>query len=115
MESAWRMVGSGFRALGGDHIQLALEEKMKISKLLVPVAAAALLALGGATFAQTAAKKPINTSTGAGAPMNFPTPMPNENGDYTQGGQAAPADAAAKPATKKTKVTKHKKKASTSS
>jgi hypothetical protein len=93
-----------------------LEEKMKISKLLVPVAAAALLAFGGATFAQTAAKKPINTSVGAGAPMNFPTPMPNENGDYTQGGQTTPADAAAaKPATKKTKVSKHKKKASSSS
>ena len=61
---------------------------MKISKLLIPVAAAALLALGGATFAQTTDKKPINTSAGAGAPMNFPTPMPNQNGDYTQGGQA---------------------------
>jgi hypothetical protein len=88
---------------------------MKISKLLIPVTAAALFALGGATFAQTTDKKPINTSAGAGAPMNFPTPMPNQNGDYTQGGQASPVDAAAKPATKKTKITKHKKKASSSS
>jgi hypothetical protein len=83
MESAEQQSSSELTSLafGGDHIQLALEENMKISKLVIPAAAAALLMIGGAAVAQT--KKPINTSAGAGAPMNFPTPMPNENGDYT--------------------------------
>ena len=56
---------------------------MKISKLVIPTAAVAMLAFGGASFAQTDGKKIINSSSGAGAPMNFPTPMTNANGDYT--------------------------------
>jgi hypothetical protein len=87
---------------------------MKLLKLVIPAAAAALLAFAGTAIAQD--KKPLNTSSGAGAPMNFPTPMPNENGDYTQGGKPTAADATTATAPKKkTKMTKHKKKASSSS
>jgi hypothetical protein len=88
---------------------------MKLLKLVIPAAAATLLAFAGTAIAQN--KKPLNTSAGAGAPTNFPTPMPNENGDYTQGGKPTAADAATTTIApnKKTKVSKHKKKASTSS
>lgn len=108
---------------------------MKLSKLIIPVAAAALLALGGAASAQS--KKIVNTSSGSGAPMNFPTPMTDVNGDYNsnQGGAAdgarskpvntssgagapmnfpSPSPAATSPTTK-TKVTKHHRKASNNS
>lgn len=76
---------------------------MKISNMVISAAMIVLLGVAGAASAET--KKIVNTSTGAGAPMNFPSPTTDTEGNYVPSG----GDASGKSTVHTKKKVSHKK------